>query len=291
MNIHALVEQAKLAAVTEGYHAALEILYRAYEKTVADIRAARESSDSSSGTKQVLETLEFSDTERRAVDIAMQDVRQSVFEAVGEVPNSAILLYDALKDYASNEVKDYRDDLISEAKRGMSLPEEDVELPDVSVEELKDLRNKALAFWTVDGMPELEALPLTDEDGEVVEDEEGEQAVDPLSPKTKKLKGGELTLAFSNLPKNLGPAKESTDSKPSDGTRHSRLRYEVDGTLVPANTSLTSVALWYLSSYDWTLTVEEVKRVVSQEVGEWSNVDNFEVTINGHTLKRYRENI
>lgn len=282
MNIQELIAQATKAATEDGFGAATAVLYRAYEQAVADIRAAREQSEASAGTKLVLEQLDFSDETQVLAFEAMNEVREVVFQAVSTDRDAAILLYDALKDYASNEVKDFRDDLISQYKRGMSVtvePEEEAALPDVTTEELKDLRSKALAFWTVDGMPKLNPT-----DAEVAEDE--------LIPKTKTLKDGSLTLAFSNLPKNLKGGESTDSSSKADGTTHSRLRYTVDSTELPPGTSMSQVGLWYLSSPDWTVTVEEVKREVAKQTGtEYKDAGDFEVEVNGHVLSRRRETL
>lgn len=280
MNIEDLKNHAMKAMMEDGPEAALRIYFEEYEQTVASIRAAREASDSSVGTKKVLEALEFSQEEEDATFHTMQDVRQVVYNALIEQPRLSVLLYEALRDYASNEVKDFRDDVIRQAKRDFELPdsEEETELPDIDSETLKSLREQAEAFWVVAGRPE-----LSPSDKELKDN--------PYAPKTKQLKDGSHKLSTSNLPKNFDPKEVNEQDK---SVKHSRLRYEVDGHEVPAGTPLSAVGLWYVSSPQWTLTVDEIKREVvrqSDHAAEYKDVGDFEIEINGHTLRRYRENI
>lgn len=258
--------------------AATELLFGTYERGVSQHRKAREAESASVGfkvaEKQTLELID--DSTVQSVDEAMSTIRSIVFDTVLADNDAAVLFYERLGDYASGDLKVYRDYVVNQTRNSMELPEDEdtgeaIEL-DYTVDELRELRAMAEAAWNFAGKP---ALVASEEDETVAQ--------------TKKLKDGGLKLAFSQL----RGLDNSTPEKTDNSVSVSRLIYTVDGEELPAGTSLSVVGMWYLSSYDWTVSVSDIKEAVQQATGsEYKDLDAIEnVEINGHVFSRRRDKV
>lgn len=258
-------------AAKQDFLGAAELWFRWHEEVIAEYREAKAASDTSTGTKAVLDNLEVTDEDRQVAESAMETVRVAIFEALTTNPTASVLLYDSLRDYASDEVKDYRDDVIRQVKRGLDVEDTDeATLPEISADELLQARTMADSFWRIAGAPTINP------------DDEDDAALS-----TKKLKSGEYKLAFSNLPKNV---ENKEVSETQNGVTTTRLRYEVDGELLPAGTTLSAVGLWFISSPDWTVSVADIKAAVKTQTDrDYKDVEDFKVDVNNHLLRRFRE--
>lgn len=260
---------------------AAELFFEEYEQQVANYKAAKAASDSGVKTKEVLSALEFTEEQEAAVNELITEFRSRVFHALMEDPDISVLLYDALSDYNSDNVKEFRDSVVSRYKKAMHV-EDDTPEPEIDEDFLSQLRTQAEAFWRIAG-------------GQEVSPSKKDLAENPHLFRTKKSKSGEVSPAFSRKPNSPSDNKESAGGQEvsnGKGVTTYFQRYEVDGEAIPARTSLSEVGLWYLSSPDWTVSVAEIKSAVEKQTGKKFGElgsDDFEIEINGHTLKRYRE--
>lgn len=259
--------------------AATELLYGTYERGVSQLRKAREAESTSVGfkvaEKQTLQLIE--DTTVANVDEAMETIRAIVFDTVMADNDAAVLFYERLSDYASGDIKVYRDYVVNQTRSTMELPEdaetgEDIEV-EFTADELRELRAMAEAAWNFAGNPKLTP----------------EKDADEFAARTKQLKNGEQKLAFSQL----RGLDSTTPEKTDNSVTVSRLIYTVDGDELPAGTSLSVVGMWYLSSSDWTVSVSDIKEAVQKATGtEYKDLDNIEdVEINGHVFSRRRDKV
>jgi len=251
--------------------------YAEAEERLAAYKETLEASDSTTGIKAKRAAFEPTKYQHDVTSAVMEEVRKVVHDAISEEPDASILIWDALNNYTTHAVKPFRDFQLAHVELDEDFTdsddEEDVEEFDYT--ELETLRQQAENFYNMAGRP-------------VVTDEEA------FIARTKTNKSG-TSLNWSRKPKSTGNGSEdSNEGGDNDKVTTYKLRYKVDGGLLQMNTTLTELALWCLSSRDWTVSVSDIKSAVctTYNVEKYADVpNNYEAEVNGHTLERFREKV
>lgn len=231
---------------------AAEYAFGVFESIVENYRENR-SSDKPS-MKKAAEAFEpTNELEEAAADV-LAEIRQIVFREISQSPELSVLLYQGLKDYAQDHVKEYRDAVL----RGVlgeliedTDDEDDYVLP-LSREELLSLKTH------------VESLAKLAENF-------GQSADLPVREKTGNIK-------FANT---KGYGEDAAVSSDVDVTKFT---YSLDGEEIPAST-LADVALWHVSSANEVYTPSDIMRLVRAQHGNKVQAEGWAIDVNGRVLE------
>jgi hypothetical protein len=234
--------------ISTDVESAAKIGFDFFNAEVARVREARASDTPS--IKKAAESFEPSDELAEEVEAVADEVRGLVHGLIQEAPFASVLIYEFLKEYASDSVKIYRDAVL----RGYLSEEDDSESVEISATSLDDM--KALRTL-VEGVVHMATL----------------QSIEVDLPRKKN---GNLNFASLNR-------YEGTSSEDSDVTV-TKFRYYVDGEL-SERTRLAELALWELSSASVTVRASDIHEARRAASGNESMAKDYVVNINGHELR------
>lgn len=247
--------------------------YQNYERLVAEAKAsAGTDSTSTSAVKEHVQELQmYSDAVEQA-DGILELIRTQAFEVMRSNHLVALALYDALTDYTSNDLQEFRQHTLKFYKSEVAATDDNEEDVPFTKDELETLRSRVEALWTLAGQPEVEDLEV------------------------KTRKNGDKYIGFSRLPRGLDSSEDKRETSDSSVTT-SRQVFYVNGER-SAQKNLKGVALWDLSGIDEDgnfrlVTADEVRRAVEKQTGaaKYGESGEFSITVNGKTLERKREDV